>query len=44
MVVVNLTAEIDKLKLIISHKDEIVAQKNAEILALKEIIELLKQK
>ncbi|KAE9534669.1 transcriptional regulator [Ursidibacter arcticus] len=40
----NLTAEIDKLKLIISHKDEIVAQKNAEILALKEIIELLKQK
>lgn len=40
----NLTAEVEKLRLIISHKDEIVAQKNAEISALKEIIELLKQK
>lgn len=38
----NLTAEIEKLKLIITHKDEILAQKNEEISALKEIIKLLK--
>ncbi|OOF84231.1 transcriptional regulator [Rodentibacter ratti] len=38
----NLTAEIEKLKLIITHKDEILAQKNEEISALKEIIRLLK--
>ncbi|OOF78613.1 transcriptional regulator [Rodentibacter caecimuris] len=38
----NLTAEIEKLKLIITHKDEILVQKNEEISALKEIIRLLK--
>ncbi|OOF85864.1 transcriptional regulator [Rodentibacter ratti] len=38
----SLTAEIEKLKLIITHKDEILAQKNEEISALKEIIRLLK--
>ncbi len=40
----NLTAEIEKLKLTIAHKDEMLAQKNEEIIALKEIISLLKKK
>lgn len=40
----TLTAEIEKLKLTLSHKDEIIAQKNEEIVALKEIITLLKAK
>lgn len=39
-----LTSEIDKLKLIISHKDELMKQKNDEISALKEVIALLKAK
>ncbi|WP_373767744.1 helix-turn-helix domain-containing protein [Glaesserella sp.] len=40
----NLTTEIEKLKLTIAHKDEMLAQKNEEIIALKEIIALLKGK
>ncbi|MDG6473283.1 helix-turn-helix transcriptional regulator [Glaesserella parasuis] len=40
----NFTAEIEKLKLTIAHKDEMLAQKNEEIIALKEIISLLKKK
>lgn len=47
----NLTSEIDLLKLTISHKDEllkqrdlVIEQKDSEILALKEIISLLKPK
>lgn len=47
----NLTPEIDRLKLTISHKDEllkqrdlVIEQKDSEILALKEIISLLKSK
>lgn len=47
----NLTSEIDRLKLTISHKDEllkqrdlVIEQKDSEILALKEIISLLKSK
>ncbi|TDN40941.1 putative transcriptional regulator [Haemophilus haemolyticus] len=47
----NLTSEIDLLKLTISHKDEllkqrdlVIEQKDSEILALKEIISLLKSK
>ena len=47
----NLTSEIDLLKLTISHKDEllkqrdlVIEQKDSEISALKEIISLLKSK
>lgn len=36
--------EIERLTLIISHKDEIILQKEQEILNLKEIIALLKNK
>ncbi|RRD90838.1 helix-turn-helix domain-containing protein [Conchiformibius steedae] len=36
-------AEIEKLKLIIEHKDEIIEQKNSELAALKKIIALLEQ-
>lgn len=36
-------AENEKLKTIIEHKDELLAKQNDEILALKEIISLLKQ-
>lgn len=36
-------AEIEKLKLIIGHKDEIIAQKDKELAAQQEIIALLKQ-
>lgn len=36
--------EIEKLELIIAHKDEIIAQKNAEIAVLKEMVTLLKQR
>lgn len=37
-------AEIEKLKLIITHKDEILAQKQKEIDSLQKIITLLEQK
>ena len=37
------SAEIEKLKLIIEHKDEIIEQKNSELAALKKIIALLEQ-
>ena len=37
------TAEIEKLKLIIGHKDELIAQKDKELAAQQEIIALLKQ-
>lgn len=40
----NLAKEIEKLELIINHKNEIIQQKNDEINALKEIITLLKNK
>lgn len=47
----SLTSEIDQLKLTISHKDEllkqrdlVIEQKDSEISALKEIISLLKSK
>ena len=47
----NLTSEIDRLKLTISHKDEllkqrdlVIEQKDSEISALKEIISLLNSK
>ena len=47
----NLASEIDRLKLTISHKDEllkqrdlVIEQKDSEISALKEIISLLKSK
>ena len=47
----NLTSEIDRLKLTVSHKDEllkqrdlVIEQKDSEISALKEIISLLKSK
>ena len=36
-------AEIEKLKLVIGHKDEIIAQKDKELAAQQEIITLLKQ-
>lgn len=36
-------AEIDKLKMVIEHKDEIISQKNHELEALKKIIALLEQ-
>ena len=36
-------AEIEKLKLIIGHKDEIIAQKDKELATQQEIIALLKQ-
>lgn len=39
----NLQHEIDKLKLIIAHKDEIIAQKNAIITQKDEYIKVLKQ-
>ncbi|MEG9487204.1 helix-turn-helix transcriptional regulator [Mannheimia indoligenes] len=38
----NLNIDLEKLKLVVQHKDEIIEQKNAEIKALKEIITLLK--
>lgn len=37
-------AEIEKLKLSLSHKDDIIQKQNDEIIALKEIITLLKNK
>lgn len=37
-------AEIEKLKLVISHKDELLAQKQKEIESLQKIIALLEQK
>lgn len=47
----NLTSEIDRLKLTLSHKDDllkqrdlVIEQKDSEISALKEIISLLKSK
>ncbi|TPH11078.1 helix-turn-helix domain-containing protein [Haemophilus haemolyticus] len=40
----NLATELEKFKMIVSHKDEIIQQKNDEICALKEIIALLKSK
>ena len=40
----NLASEIEKFKMIVSHKDELIQQKNDEICALKEIIALLKSK
>lgn len=39
----QLTNEVEKLHLIICHKDELLAQQKQEIDALKEIITLLKQ-
>lgn len=39
----DLAAEIEKLKLIIAHKDEIIGQKDKELAANQEIIALLKQ-
>ena len=36
-------AEIEKLKLIIGHKDKLIAQKDKELAAQQEIIALLKQ-
>ena len=36
-------AQIEKLKLIIGHKDELIAQKDKELAAQQEIIALLKQ-
>ncbi|QIW16466.1 transcriptional regulator [Pasteurellaceae bacterium RH1A] len=39
----ELNSEIEKLNLIISHKNELLAQKEAELNQLKEIISLLKQ-
>ncbi|WP_165090796.1 helix-turn-helix domain-containing protein [Neisseria yangbaofengii] len=36
--------ELEKMKLIVAHKDELLQQKENEISALKEIIGLLKQK
>lgn len=35
--------EIDKLKLMLAHKDEIISQKNSELEILKEMVTLLKQ-
>lgn len=40
----NLITQIEKLKLSLSHKDELLAQKEKEIEALKQIIVLLQQK
>ena len=40
----NLATELEKFKMIVAHKDEIIQQKNDEICALKEIIALLKSK
>lgn len=37
------TAEIEKLKLIIQHKDELLAQKDRELTAKEKIIELLQK-
>ena len=39
-----LTAENEKLNSLLAMKDTLLAQKDAEIVALKEIIELLKAK
>lgn len=36
-------AEIEKLQLIISHKDEIIAEKNQKIVMLEEMVALLKK-
>ena len=40
----NLTSEIDRLKLTISHKDELLQKQSDEIASLKKIIALLEQK
>ena len=40
----NLATELEKFKMIVAHKDEIIQQKNDEICALKESIALLKSK
>lgn len=40
----QLTSEIEKLKLIIKHKDELLAQKEAENQLLKELVATLKSK
>lgn len=39
----NDASEIQKLSLIIQHKDELLAQKNQELIMIKEMFELLKQ-
>ncbi|ULJ68889.1 helix-turn-helix domain-containing protein [Wielerella bovis] len=39
----NDASEIQKLNLIIQHKDELLAQKNQELIMIKEMFELLKQ-
>lgn len=40
----SLTSKIEKLELSLTHKDELLAQKNNEIEALKEVVSLLKAK
>ena len=39
-----LNAEIEKLKLVIQHKDELLAQKESELATFKMMLELLQQK
>ncbi len=38
----TLSAEIEKLKLIITHKDELLAEKEREIITLNELVQALK--
>lgn len=38
-----IASEIEKLKLVIAHKDEMLAQKDKEILLLKDLVEQLKK-
>lgn len=38
-----IASEIEKLKLVIAHKDEMLAQKDKEILLLKDLVEQLKR-
>ena len=38
----EMAAEADRLRLMLGHKDEIIAQKDKELAALQEIIALLK--
>ena len=40
----ELTAEIERLKLIISHKDELLAQQARELATLQEMVALLKSR
>lgn len=42
-VFIDLIFEIEKLKLIIQHKDELLAQKDRELAAKEKIIELLQK-